>query len=312
MNGRVVKGSTVLLACFLGSALWLAAGPGTGHTGKSFSGAKTKGVETPRQIEGHDSMKSVSDQFPDDHALGLASAGRALQHAMGSVAGLVRRPSGWDQGKKTGWDGGSMPPGLAKKQTVPSKLVHRVTFFRRGEEVFESQGVTRVQVANFDRFLDLHPGLERSLTQNPSLINNQTFLATQPSLAGWLRAHPATAEELKENPQAFMGRERVFEANEARTAARFPRLEEDGINRQEVAGFDRFLDANPNLAARLSQNPSLINNSAFLAKNPSLATWLNAHPGAAEEIRENPQGFFHLEQGVEATRSEGWEASDDL
>jgi len=225
---------------------------------------------------------------------------------MGSVAGLVRRPSGRDHEKKTGWDGSSVPPGLAKKQSLQSKVVHRAMFFRHGEEALESQGITRIQVANFDRFLDLNPGLERTLMQHPSLINNQPFLASQPSFTAWLKAHPRIAEELRENPQAFMVQEGIFEANET--------------NRRMVANFDLFLDANPSLAASLSKKPSLINNSAFLAKNPALATWLKAHPEAAEEIRENPQAFFSLEHRVEATRheqargpeAEEQEGSDDL
>jgi hypothetical protein len=111
-----------------------------------------------------------------------------------------------------------------------------------------------------------------------------------------------------------MGRERLFDASEARTAARFPRLEyeDEDITRHDVASFDRFLDANPSIAASLGQNPSLISNSAFLANNSSLATWLKAHPEAAEEIRENPQGFLSLEQRFEATRLEALEASHDL
>jgi len=319
MNRPTLTGSIVLLGCFLGSAPPLAARPGPGHTGKSFPGAKMKEVETRQQTDGRDPVKGASDQFPDDHALGLASAGRGFRHAVGSVAGLVRRPPGWDQGKKTGWEGGSVPPGLAKKQSLPSEVVHRALFARRGEEVFERQGITRLQVANFDRFLDLHPGLETSLIQNPSLVNSKTFLAAHPSLAGWLSAHPQTAEELRENPQAFMQRERGFEANEARKGARFPRRDED-ITRHEVASFDRFLDANPRMAATLGENPSLINNSAFLAKNPSLANWLKAHPEAAEEIRENPQALMRLEQRFEARRHENTkgpeaeqrESSDDL
>ncbi len=30
-------------------------------------------------------------------------------------------PAGWSQGKKTGWDGGSTPPGLAKKEAHQAK-----------------------------------------------------------------------------------------------------------------------------------------------------------------------------------------------
>jgi hypothetical protein len=32
--------------------------------------------------------------------------------AQDKAKGLQGRPSGWDQGEKTGWQGGNMPPGL--------------------------------------------------------------------------------------------------------------------------------------------------------------------------------------------------------
>jgi hypothetical protein len=67
-------------------------------------------------------------------------------------------------------------------------------------------------MANFDRFLDLNPGIGKNLTQNPSLISNEAFLEAHPTLSAWLRAHPKTAEEIRESPRAFFGLEQRFEA----------------------------------------------------------------------------------------------------
>ncbi len=307
MTKRLLASSTVLLAYFLAPVSPLAVGRGSGHGVGSFKGAKMNGVEAHHQMGGRDLVNRGGSRFQDSHSFRLGGAGRAFRHAFGSVAGVFRRPAGWQRGMKTGWRGGSVPPGLAKKQSSRFAFLHHGPFARRGEGPFANHDITRLQVANFDRFLDLHPGLEKSLTQNPSLINSQAFLAAHPSLDSWLRAHPQTAEELRENPQAFMNRERRFDAMEAR----FPRGGED-ITRAQVASFDRFLDANPTIAASLKANPSLINNSAFLAQHPALSMWLKTHPEAAEELREDPQAFFSLEQRFETTPPEPLEASNDL
>jgi hypothetical protein len=179
----------------------------------------------------------------------------------------------------------------------------------RVESRFERSGsdITRGELARFDNFLDSHPVIARQLAINPALINNRQYLQQHAQLLQFLQTHPGIREELRENPQAFLERERRFDAIEAR----FPRDDED-IIRHEIARFDRFLDANPSLAASLSRNPALINNSAFLAANPSLATWLKAHPEAAEELRENPQGFLNLVHRFDARGPEESEALNNL
>ena len=92
---------------------------------------------------------------------------------------------------------------------------------------------------------------------------------------------------MRENPQAFLKVEQRFDG----------RLGD--ITRGELARFDGFLDANPSVAASLNKNPSLINNSTFLAQNPALSNWLKMHPQAAAELQENPQAFISLEQRFE-------------
>jgi hypothetical protein len=200
----------------------------------------------------------------------VGGVGHAVRHAASSAAGVFHRPPGWDQDNKTGWKGSAVSPGQTKKA--------------RGL----ATDITPRELANFDRFLDSHPALDKSLSQSPSLINNQAFLAQNPALSNWLKAHPQAAAELRENPQAFLRLEQQFDG----------RLGD--ITRGELARFDSFLDANPSIAASLSKNPSLVNNATFLAQNPTLNNWLKAHPEAAAELEENPQAFVSHEQRFEA------------
>ncbi len=287
MRRNVLAGCAVLLAVLFPVAE-LAAGKGT--AGKLSHSPK---AQTPAPVAGETPVTDTHrDVVVDQLGATFGGIGQAFRHAASSGAVLFHRPPGWSQGNKTGWSGGAVPPGLAKKSRLPSA--------RPGVTVITAE-INRREVANFDRFLDSHPALDKSLSQNPSLINSQAFLASNPSLAAWLKAHPQAAEELKENPRGFVRVEQQFDRREAETGdeGRLPLSDATPV---KVARFDRFLDANPSVAASLSKNPSLINNATFLAQNPSLTVWLKTHPQAATELKENPQTFMSLEQSFETTR----------
>ena len=76
------------------------------------------------------------------------------------------------------------------------------------------------------------------------------------------------------------------------------------ITRAEVARFDRYLDSHPAVARALERNPDLVRNQAFLARNPSLRTWLSTHPETAEEVRETPGQFLWRERAFEASQAD--------
>ncbi|HTG59267.1 MAG TPA: hypothetical protein VMG63_07650 [Terriglobia bacterium] len=88
--------------------------------------------------------------------------------------------------------------------------------FLRLEQQFDGRlgDITRGELARFDGFLDANPSIAASLSKNPSLVNNATFLAQNPALSDWLKAHPQAAAELEENPQAFVSHEQRFEARQ--------------------------------------------------------------------------------------------------
>ena len=79
------------------------------------------------------------------------------------------------------------------------------------------------------------------------------------------------------------------------TAVPVPDQEPD-ITRQEVAAFDRFLDGHPQIDRDLRQNPSLVNDSAYLAQHPALREFMQTHPRVREELGENPRRFMQRER----------------
>ncbi len=76
-------------------------------------------------------------------------------------------------------------------------------------------------------------------------------------------------------------------------------VQDKDITRPELRNFDRFLDEHPNVTKELNNNPSLINNPAWLSKHPQLQTFLKNHPGVREEMKENPGRFMQRERRYE-------------
>jgi len=68
---------------------------------------------------------------------------------------------------------------------------------------------------------------------------------------------------------------------------------------QEVIGalpqFEDFLDQNPNIEARLRENPALINSPAFQKNHPQIAEFLTRNPAVKAELASKPRWFVHHE-----------------
>ena len=76
------------------------------------------------------------------------------------------------------------------------------------------------ELANFDRFLDSHPNVDRELRKNPSLINDPNYLSKHPDLRTFLSKHPNVQRDVTANPQRFMKAERKYDKKEDRAEER--------------------------------------------------------------------------------------------
>ena len=130
---------------------------------------------------------------------------------------------------------------------------------------------------------------------HPALVNDAGFVRQHRELGDFLRDHPRVREELKENPGAFMNRERGLERTEAPDRDK----PDNDTTRAELGSFDQFLDSHPAVAKDLKQNPNLINNPQYLSKHPGLKDYLQDHPRVREEVKENPGAFMSRERGLE-------------
>jgi len=68
--------------------------------------------------------------------------------------------------------------------------------------------VSSAQVADFDRFLDQHPRLEKLLQQHPQLLRRPDFLSSYPELREYMKRHPGIEHAAESRPGALMRRER--------------------------------------------------------------------------------------------------------
>lgn len=171
----------------------------------------------------------------------------------------------------------------------PNGFMRQEQRYDRREDQRGDRDVNRGELANMDRFLDSHPEIAEQLKKDPSLVNDQKFVASHSALQQFLADHPGVREELKENPNAFMHQEQRFDRREDQRGDR-------DVTRGELANMDRFLDSHPEIAQQLKKDPSLVNNKQFVESHSALQQFLADHPGVREEYRENPDAFMKQEQ----------------
>lgn len=98
----------------------------------------------------------------------------------------------------------------------PSAFMQRENSFEKNEGAAgpPKSDITQSELRNWDDYLDKHKDVQADLSKNPTLVNDPAYLSRHPHLKDFLEDHPNTREELKENPRAFMNRERKYEKNE--------------------------------------------------------------------------------------------------
>ncbi|HTC62143.1 MAG TPA: hypothetical protein VK709_04825 [Candidatus Saccharimonadales bacterium] len=180
----------------------------------------------------------------------------------------------------------------AKAQSVPSQAPPSSQGNATSGST-QDNDITRAELARFDQFLDSHREISEQLRKDPSLVNNERFVKDHPALQSYLHDHPGIREEIKENPSAFMRQENRFDRREDRRGG------DVDASRSELQHFNEFLDSHREIAEQVRKNPSLMNNEGFVENHPALLTYLQEHPGARQEIRQNPNSFMQAENNFD-------------
>ena len=77
---------------------------------------------------------------------------------------------------------------LAQNPTTKAELAAKPRWFVHRE--MTRQAATPTQVAQVDRFLDQHPGVEKELAQQPQLLRDADFLNSKPELRELVKTKP--------------------------------------------------------------------------------------------------------------------------
>jgi hypothetical protein len=185
--------------------------------------------------------------------------------------------------------------------------------FMHDEDRMDRNDISRRDVADMDRFLDSHPEIAEQLRKDPSLIDNNKWVAAHPALQDYLQKHPQIADVFRSNPNQFMRDEDRYEHQDAdnhygyndrdrdhdrdidRDRDRDRDMEGDrdhDRDRGELTSFGRFLGGHSSLAADLQRDPSLANNQEYRTSHPELDEYLKAHPAMNQQLATNPQGVM--------------------
>jgi phage-related protein len=73
--------------------------------------------------------------------------------------------------------------------------------------------VTQKEVRDMDHFLDKHKSIDKDLQKKPALVNDRDYLKRHKSLQAFLEKNPHVESEIRQNPSAFMDKERLEARN---------------------------------------------------------------------------------------------------
>jgi hypothetical protein len=147
--------------------------------------------------------------------------------------------------------------------------------------------ITRREIADMNQFLDNHPDIAEHLRNDPSLIDNHTWVADRPDLQAYLQNHPRISEVFRAHPNLFMHDEERYQQ------------QLDRINPRDMAEMNRFMDNHPEIAEQLRKEPTLVDNRVWVGKHPALQQYLQAHPQLADAFRAHPDQFMSDEEHYE-------------
>jgi hypothetical protein len=158
---------------------------------------------------------------------------------------------------------------------------------RRQDDRDRDRDINRQELARFNQFLDTHRETAQQLRKDPSLVDNEEFVKSHPALQSYLREHPELRAQLKQDPNAFMHQEERYDSREGDR--------DHGINREELARFNQFLDTHRETAEQLRKDPSLVDNQEYVRNHPELQAYLQQHPELSAQLKQDPNAFMHQE-----------------
>ena len=135
---------------------------------------------------------------------------------------------------------------------------------------------TTGETNTMDHYLNNHPDVAKELHDNPSLINNQQWLAAHPKVQDYMSSHPSLKTDAVAHPDQFVNH-----------------TERQDLERDHRAlnSTDAFMKNHPEMASELKSNPKLIDDPKYLAQHPELDNYLAKHPDVRRAAQAHPDYF---------------------
>ena len=153
---------------------------------------------------------------------------------------------------------------LKKHPDVRTQFTQNPSAFMRQESQFDA-------CAQMDDFLDAHKNIGKDLDQNPGSVKDSSYLDHHKDLKSFLAKNPGVSDQIMDNPGAFIGNEKRFEAN-----------------RQ----MDAYLTNHKGVAKDLQKNPNNVKDTAYLDHHKDLKELMDKNPDLAQEAENNPSAFM--------------------
>jgi hypothetical protein len=163
--------------------------------------------------------------------------------------------------------------------------------------------------ARIDQFLADHPNIDKDLKAHPANVNDDGYLKKHAELQMFLRSNPDVRDECGRNPAYFEDRDlraQMIRTSYSTAGANDFRGDTNGFRPDardergaELAQFNRFLDAHPEIAEQLRKDPSLADRHEFVQQHPALATYLENNPAIRDQLSRDPNAFMHQEDRID-------------
>lgn len=209
------------------------------------------------------------------------------------VANQLRRDPSLIDNRRWVSDHPELQDYLQKHPQIADEFRSNPNQFMRDEDRLDRNDISRRDVVDMDRFLDSHPEIAEQLRKDPSVVDNNKWVAAHPALQDYLQKHPQVADAIRSNPNQFMQDENRYEHQDADN--RYPgndRDRDNDRNRGELTNFGHFLGGHSSMAADLQRDPSLANSQEYRSSHPELNEYLKAHPDMNQQLAQNPQGVM--------------------
>ena len=130
---------------------------------------------------------------------------------------------------------------------------------------------TEPPAVKWHEFLEQNPNFAERYRQNPGIIDDENVMNDEPEVRELLRTNPGIRAYLR-NRADYRGPDRA--------GYNSMRDEDLNMNSDRNMNIDAYLADHPNIAKRLREDPSLVNDGNFARNHPHLHEYLRSHPDA--------------------------------